>query len=67
MTPKTLFRTGMIGAILAVVCCFTPLAVWLVAALGLTALNPYLDPIIFTVLAVSILLMVVAWYRSRRQ
>ena len=66
MNNKALFRTGLIGSILAIICCFTPVLVWLVAAFGLAALTPYLDGFIFTVLAVCIVLMVVAWMRGRR-
>jgi len=66
MPNKTLFRTGLIGAILAIICCFTPVLVWLVAVVGLASLTPYLDGFIFTVLAICLLLMLVGWVRGRR-
>jgi len=65
MHPKTLFRTGLVGAVIAVVCCFTPVLVWLVAAIGLASLTPYLDGFIFTVLAICILLILLGWVHGR--
>ena len=65
MHPKTLFRTGLVGAVIAVVCCFTPVLVWLVAAIGLASLTPYLDGFSFTVLAICILLILLGWVHGR--
>lgn len=61
-----MFRTGLIGTVIAVLCCVTPLAVWLVTALRPAAAMPYLDPVIFAVLATSLLLMLLGWHRNLR-
>jgi hypothetical protein len=38
-----LITTGLIGRITAVICCFTPVLIVLLSALGLVALISYLD------------------------
>jgi len=39
MKDGTLVRTGIIGAVVAALCCFTPVLVVLLGALGLSALT----------------------------
>jgi len=43
MNDQTMLRTGIIGSVIAAICCFTPLLVWLVSAVGLAAVVAYLD------------------------
>src|SRR5438445_12292532 len=45
------FRAGLWGSIIAVICCFTPALVIALGFLGLAALTPYLDYILFPLLA----------------
>lgn len=60
-----LLQIGIVGTILAALCCFTPVLVILFGALGLVAIVGYLDYILFPLLAVFILLIIVGWYRHR--
>jgi mercuric ion transport protein len=55
MTEQTcnrLMKTGMIGAILAAICCFTPVLVVLLGIVGLSAVVGYLDYILIPALGV---------------
>ena len=52
MKRKTLLRTGIIGTAVAALCCFTPLLVVLVSAVGLSAVIGYLDYVLFPALAI---------------
>ncbi len=67
MNEKTLLRTGVIGSVVAAICCFTPALVVLVTAVGLAAVVAYLDYVLFPVLAVFLAITGYALYlRSRR-
>ena len=67
MNEKTLLRTGVIGSVVAAVCCFTPALVVLVTAVGLSAVVAYLDYVLFPALAVFLAITGYALYlRSRR-
>jgi mercuric ion transport protein len=44
-------KTGIIGAVIAALCCFTPILVILFGLLGLSALVGYLDYVLFPALA----------------
>lgn len=61
-----LLTTGAIGAIVAAVCCFTPVLVILFSALGLSAITGYLDYALPPVMVISLGLIVYGgWTRSR--
>ena len=67
MNEKTLLRTGIIGTVVAAICCVTPVLVVLVTAVGLSAVVGYLDYVLFPVLAVFLAITGYALYlRSRR-
>ncbi len=67
MNDKKLLRTGVIGSVVAAICCFTPALVVLVTAVGLAAVVAYLDYVLFPVLAVFLAITGYALYlRSRR-
>ena len=65
MDGNRLLRTGIVGAILTALCCFTPVLVFLFAALGLSALVGYLDFVLLPALAISLTAIVYALYRRR--
>ncbi|MDH3670121.1 MAG: mercury resistance system transport protein MerF [Gammaproteobacteria bacterium] len=54
MKNQTLFRTGMVGAVVAAVCCFTPALVILLGAVGLSAALAWLDYVLFPALALFV-------------
>lgn len=66
MKKNRLLQLGIVGTILTALCCFTPVLVLLLGALGLAAVVGYLDYVLFPLLAVFILLLIVGWYRRSR-
>ena len=62
---KSLLKTGVIGAIIAALCCFTPILVILFGALGLSALVGYLDYVLFPMLGLFLIIIGVAIVRNR--
>ncbi len=60
------YRVGIIGAVVAAVCCFTPLLVVLVTVVGWSAIVGYLDYVLFPALGLFLLLAVVGWVQRRR-
>ncbi|MCL7930635.1 mercury resistance system transport protein MerF [Halomonas llamarensis] len=64
--PKTLLRVSMIGTMLVALCCFTPILVVLLAAVGLAALTSYLDYVLLPALAFFIVLTCYAVWRKKK-
>lgn len=61
-----LLLTGIGGTIFAAICCFTPLLVWGLAAIGLSALLGYLDIVLLPMLLIFIIITGVAlWHRKK--
>ena len=54
MKDKTLLRRGLIGSVIAAICCFTPLLVVVFAGVGLSALVGWLDYALFPLLFASL-------------
>ena len=70
MTDRGLLATGVIGTIVAALCCFTPLLVVVLAAVGLSAWLGWLDIVLLPALGVFLCITVyalvrLAWRRSR--
>lgn len=61
-----LLRAGIIGTIVAALCCFTPVLVILLGAVGLSALVGYLDYVFLPALVFFIGLTVYAVQRRRK-
>lgn len=67
MTNDGLLKTGIIGTIIAALCCFTPLLVLLLTAVGLSAIIGYLDLVLLPALVIFVLITVyAAWQRLRK-
>ena len=66
MTDQALIKTGIIGAVIAAVCCATPLLVITLGAVGLSALTGYLDYVLLPLLALSIGLVGYGLTKRRR-
>ncbi|WP_199223169.1 mercury resistance system transport protein MerF [Oricola cellulosilytica] len=67
MNDRRLLNTGVVGTIIAALCCFTPVLVVLVSVVGLSAVVGYLDYVLFPALAFFVLLTLYAlWRRQRR-
>ena len=65
MEKERLFKTGLGGAIVTAVCCFSPLLPWLLALVGLALLIPYLDYVLFPLLFLFLGMALIGW-RQRR-
>ena len=66
MKDKTLLRTGIIGTVIAAVCCFTPVLVIVFGAAGLSAWLGYADYVLLPALAFFMGLTAYGLYRRRR-
>jgi mercuric ion transport protein len=63
---KSLLRTGLVGSAVAALCCFTPILVILLGAVGLSAWLGWLDYVLFPALAGFLGLTAYALYRRRQ-
>ena len=54
MKDETLIKTGAIGAVIAAVCCATPVLVIALGAVGLSALTGYLDYVLVPALVLCL-------------
>lgn len=64
MNNQKLLKIGIIGIVLAVICCFTPALVILLGALGLSAWLGWLDFILLPALALFILITAYAIWKK---
>lgn len=65
MKDSTILKTGIAGSVIAALCCFTPVLVILLGAVGLSAVLGWLDYVLLPALA--IFLAVTAYGVWRRQ
>ena len=56
---------GIIGSVVAALCCFTPVLVVLLGAIGLSALVGVLDYVLLPVLAIFIAITVYALWKRK--
>lgn len=66
MKDRTILRTGVIGSVVAAICCFTPVLVVLLGALGLSAWLGWLDYVLFPMLGAFLGLTAYGLWRWRR-
>ena len=66
MKDKTILKTGIIGTIIAAICCFTPFLVIVLGAVGLSAWLGWLDYILLPALAVFALMIIYGFVRHRK-
>ncbi len=63
-TNNRLLKFGIIGTVVAALCCFTPVLVVLFGVVGLAALVGYLDYVLFPALGLFVLLTLYALWRK---
>ncbi|MEH6578680.1 MAG: mercury resistance system transport protein MerF [Amphritea sp.] len=63
---KTLLKTGSIGTVIMALCCFTPILVLLLGAVGLSALVGYLDYVLLPLLGIFVCITTYALIRQYR-
>jgi len=66
MKPKTALWTSLLGTGLVALCCFTPLLVVTLSAVGLGAVVGYLDYVLLPALAVMLVVTFVSYRRYQR-
>ncbi len=68
MKQANLLKLGLIGTVIAALCCFTPILVILLGAVGLSAVIGYLDYVLLPALAFFVALTAYAlWRRQQTQ
>jgi mercuric ion transport protein len=60
------FYAALTGTVAVALCCFTPVLVLALAALGLSAVTRYLDYVLLPALAVLMILAIISYRRWRR-
>ena len=65
MTNDKLLRYGVIGMVVAAICCFTPVLVLLLGAVGLSAALGWLDYVLLPALALFIGITIYAFWKRR--
>lgn len=66
MNDATLIKTGAIGAVVAAICCATPVLLIALGAVGLSALTGYLDYVLLPILALCIGALSYGLYKRRQ-
>lgn len=65
MQPRSLLRIGIVGSIVAVVCCFTPALVVLLGVIGLSAAVGWLDYVLLPTLALFVGITLYAMMKAK--
>ncbi|MEL6919940.1 MAG: mercury resistance system transport protein MerF [Pseudomonadota bacterium] len=65
MNNNKLFITGLIGTAVAALCCFTPVLVILLGAVGLSAIVGYLDYVLLPALGIFLLITTYALWKRQ--
>ena len=65
MNDKSLLKVGVIGTVIAALCCFTPVLVVLFGVVGLSADVGYLDLVLLPALVAFVLISLYALWRKR--
>ncbi len=63
---KKTFYAAVAGTVLVALCCFTPILVITLAAVGLSVFTPYLDYVLLPALILLIVLVIVSYLRWKK-
>jgi len=66
-SDRRMLTTGIVGSVIAALCCFTPILVVLFGLVGLSALLGWLDVVLFPALVFFIGLTIYAVWRRQRK
>ena len=66
MQPQSFLRTGIIGTVVVLICCFTPVLVALLGVVGLSAAVGWLDYVLFPALAMFIAITIYGVMKARQ-
>ncbi|MBI1260632.1 MAG: mercury resistance system transport protein MerF [Rhizobiales bacterium] len=67
MKDATIFRTGIVGSIIAAVCCATPILVISLGALGLSAWLGWVDYVLIPALVLFLAITAYGLWRQQRE
>lgn len=67
MDNKKLLKVGILGSIVTAICCFTPILVILLTALGLSVILGWIDWVLFPLLALFLILTFAALIRMKQK
>jgi mercuric ion transport protein len=67
MSDRKLLGTGVVGSVIAALCCFTPILVVALGVVGLSAAVGWLDYVLFPALALFMGITVYALIRMQRR
>lgn len=67
MSNNRLFKIGIIGTVIAALCCFTPVLVILFGAVGLSAMVGYLDIVLLPALLIFIAITIYAVWKKNKK
>lgn len=67
MKDKNLLKIGIVGTVIAALCCFTPLLVILLSAVGLSAILGMLDIVLLPALAIFIGITIYALWKLKHK
>lgn len=67
MKESTILKTGLIGALIAAICCLTPALVLLLGAVGLSAWLAWLDYVLLPALIIFIAVAVHGLFKLRQR
>ena len=66
MNQNNLLKAGIVGTVIAALCCFTPVLVILFGTIGLAAVVGYLDYVLLPALVFFVLLTIYALWRRKQ-
>lgn len=66
MKQQTLLKTGIIGSLIAAICCLTPVLVVLLGAVGFAAFIGYLDYVLMPALVVFLGITAYAFFGMKK-
>lgn len=67
MNTNNLLKTGVIGTIIALICCLTPALVILLSVVGLSAATGWLDFVLLPALAIFLLMTGYALWKRKTE
>ncbi len=65
-SPKRSFYAALAGTVAVALCCFTPLLVVVLGAVGLSAFTPYLDYVLFPAMGALMIIAFLAYRKWKR-
>ena len=65
MAAKRAFKVSLTATIVAAICCFTPVLVWLLTAIGLAGLVGWIDYVALPALGIFAALTLIYFFKMR--